>query len=172
MAHPRPLFLDRPMASPPISHVPNRGGAQATLGCGGTAPREASVQFELIDEVQGHANFRVFLSAEPAPHIPIGILQRSIKLTTEPPTGLSANLTRALCCFSDETWETASKPAETKGILFALCFFHATVLERKKFGPQVLDGGLFEGHGGKLPLSFRTAAHVAAHEVSRDEIFC
>lgn len=32
-----------------------------------------------------HPSFRLFLSAEPSNAIPIGILERSIKLTNEPP---------------------------------------------------------------------------------------
>ena len=34
-----------------------------------------------------HPNFRCFLSADPSNGIPIGLLERSIKLTNEPPQG-------------------------------------------------------------------------------------
>ena len=45
-------------------------------------------------------NFRLFLSAEPDKGIPIGILDRSIKLTNEPPQGMKANLKRAFAQFN------------------------------------------------------------------------
>ncbi|KAL0479464.1 dynein heavy chain [Acrasis kona] len=85
---------------------------------------------------KGHPDFRVFLSAEPSPKIPLGVLQRSIKLTNEPPSGLRANLLRAFMQFNDTVWESSTKQTEFKGILFSLCFFHAVIVERKKFGPQ------------------------------------
>lgn len=91
--------------------------------------------------IGAHPDFRVILSAEPAGDpayhiIPISILQASIKITNEPPTGMQANIHRALDNFSQETLERCSKDAEFKGILFALCYFHAVVLERRKFGTQ------------------------------------
>ncbi|XP_030760043.1 dynein beta chain, ciliary-like isoform X2 [Sitophilus oryzae] len=89
----------------------------------------------------GHENYRLYLSAEPSsdPHtcvIPQGILESSIKITNEPPTGMYANLHKALDNFTQETLEMSSKEAEFKAILFALCYFHAVVAERRKFGPQ------------------------------------
>ncbi|EAN79295.1 dynein heavy chain, putative [Trypanosoma brucei brucei TREU927] len=84
---------------------------------------------------KGHPQFRVFLSAEPSNVIPIGILQRSIKLTSEPPTGIRSNIVRALSNFSDEPWERSAKPTEFRCIMFSMCFFHSVVVERKKFGP-------------------------------------
>jgi len=83
-----------------------------------------------------HLDFRVFLSAEPSTNIPIGILQRSIKITNEPPTGVYANMLRALANFEDERWENSSKPAEFRSVVFAMCYFHAVVIERKKFSKQ------------------------------------
>lgn len=52
-----------------------------------------------------HPEFRVFISAEPAPSpeghiIPQGILENSIKITSEPPTGMHANLHKALDNFT------------------------------------------------------------------------
>ena len=44
----------------------------------------------------------MFLTSEPSPAIPIGVLARSIKLTNEPPQGLKANLKRAFASFSPE----------------------------------------------------------------------
>ncbi|KAG8446024.1 hypothetical protein GDO86_013774 [Hymenochirus boettgeri] len=88
-----------------------------------------------------HENFRVFISAEPAGSpdghiIPQGILENSIKITNEPPTGMHANLHKALDNFNQDTLEMCSKDTEFKSILFALCYFHAVVAERRKFGPQ------------------------------------
>ncbi|XP_058415682.1 dynein axonemal heavy chain 9 [Diceros bicornis minor] len=88
-----------------------------------------------------HPQFRVFISAEPAPSpeghiIPQGILENSIKITNEPPTGMHANLHKALDNFSQDTLEMCSRETEFKSILFALCYFHAVVAERRKFGPR------------------------------------
>ena len=44
----------------------------------------------------------MFLTADPSKDIPIGILDRSIKITNEPPAGLKANLKRAFAFFSRE----------------------------------------------------------------------
>ncbi|KAJ3220317.1 hypothetical protein HK099_004389 [Clydaea vesicula] len=93
-----------------------------------------------------HPDFRVFLSAEPAGdpayHImPTSILQASIKITNEPPTGMNANIHRALDNFTQETLERSSKEAEFRTIIFALTYFHAVVLERRKFGTQGWNKG-------------------------------
>ncbi|NXL49102.1 DYH17 protein, partial [Podilymbus podiceps] len=88
-----------------------------------------------------HADYRVFMSAEPAPSpeahiIPQGLLEDAIKITSEPPTGMYANLHKALDLFTQDTLEMCSKEIEFKCIFFALCYFHAVVAERRKFGTQ------------------------------------
>lgn len=55
-----------------------------------------------------HPDYRAFMSAESAPTpqehiIPQGILEDSIKITNEPPTGMLANLHTALDNF-DQVW--------------------------------------------------------------------
>jgi dynein heavy chain len=79
-------------------------------------------------------SFRLFVSSDPATSIPIGLLERSIKLTNEPPQGLKQNLKRAFVFFNKEDIE--DKDTRVKTILFGLCYFHSVMLERKKFGPK------------------------------------
>jgi dynein heavy chain len=86
-----------------------------------------------LDE-KTNSNFRVFLTSEPSKGIPIGVLNRCIKLTNEPPTGLKANLKRAFSSFTEETFNDWD--SKTRSIIFGLCHFHALMLERKKFGPM------------------------------------
>eukprot|EP00916_Digyalum_oweni_P021759 GHVL01036069.1.p1 GENE.GHVL01036069.1~~GHVL01036069.1.p1 ORF type:complete len:4080 (+),score=886.02 GHVL01036069.1:1188-12242(+) len=81
-----------------------------------------------------HPNFRCFLSSDPVNYVPIGILERSVKLTNEPPQGLKANFRRALAFFPKDDFD--DKDGKVKSILFGLCFFHSVMLERKKFGPK------------------------------------
>ena len=54
---------------------------------------------------ESNENYRLFISAEPASSadshiIPQGILQASIKITNEPPSGMMANLHKALDNFT------------------------------------------------------------------------
>lgn len=81
-----------------------------------------------------HPNFRLFLSAEPNKCIPVGILEKCIKLTNEPPAGLKANMKRAWTYFPKE--EIDEKDSKQNHILFALCYFHSVLIERRKFGPK------------------------------------
>lgn len=82
-----------------------------------------------------HPDFRVFLSSLPQRVVPVTVLQASIKLTNEPPSGLRANMIRAFNSFTEAAWEGSSKQSELKSIIFALCLFHSVVCERRKFGP-------------------------------------
>ena len=50
--------------------------------------------------------------------------------------GMFANLHKALDNFDQDTLEMCAREAEFKSILFSLCYFHAVVAERRKFGPQ------------------------------------
>merc|ERR1719419_1323791 len=91
--------------------------------------------------LESHEAYRVYISAEPSgtreSHIiPQGILEAAIKITNEPPTGMHANLHKAFDNFNQDTLEMCAREAEFKSILFSLCYFHAVVAERRKFGAQ------------------------------------
>jgi dynein heavy chain len=110
-----------------------------------------------------HPDFRLFLSAEPPPSLErplaISLLQNSVKLTNEPPQGMKANLLRAYGNFSDDIFEACSKQAELKAIIFALCYFHAALLERKKFGVGNLPAST-SGVGWNMNYPFKCGAHT------------
>jgi dynein heavy chain len=98
-----------------------------------------------LEEVSpsAHANFRCFISSEPPPNdlplmkvIPEAVLQRCIKVANEQPADLKANMRRAYAKFDQSRIDRSSKKNEYKSILFALCYFHAVVSGRKKFGAQ------------------------------------
>jgi len=71
----------------------------------------------------------------PSSSFPVPVLQGGIKITNEPPKGLRANLSRTFQEITPDIYEGCSKSREFKKLLFGLAFFHAAILERRKFGP-------------------------------------
>jgi dynein heavy chain len=74
----------------------------------------------------------------PTPIFPVPVLQSGIKITNEPPKGLKSNLARSYDDLSEEVYNAADHTEKMliyKRLLFALAFFHAVILQRRKFGP-------------------------------------
>ena len=95
---------------------------------------------KMIDEnIAGgspHEDFRLWLSSNPTQQFPIDILRGAIKMTTEPPQGLRANMLRLYNLLDDNEFEGSVSSAilsKYKKLLFSLCWFHSILLERKKF---------------------------------------
>lgn len=80
-----------------------------------------------------HKDFRLWLTTEPISTFPIGILQRSLKVVTEPPNGLKLNLRSTFYKLSDDVLSDCSH-AQFKPLVYVLAFFHAVVQERGKYG--------------------------------------
>lgn len=163
---------------------------------------------QLVENQEVHEEFRLILTSMPVDYFPPSILQSGLKMTTEPPRGIKANLQRSYQnIITQETYnelvqfdprESASRFSEAAGavseagldpdapigegkaestraaelkakaaalssanypdtrsnatpasdlasmgekqlawrnLLFGLCFFHAVIQERRKFGP-------------------------------------
>uniref|UniRef100_A0A3Q3FGB3 Dynein heavy chain region D6 P-loop domain-containing protein n=1 Tax=Labrus bergylta TaxID=56723 RepID=A0A3Q3FGB3_9LABR len=91
---------------------------------------------KLVEQLQvekPNKNFRLWLSSSPHPEFPITILQAGIKMTTEPPKGIKANMKRLYQLVTEDQFNRCSRPVLYRKLLFSLCFFHSILLERKKF---------------------------------------
>ena len=89
---------------------------------------------KILERIKDPAeDFRLWMTTAPTEAFPIGILQRSIKIVTEPPNGLRLNMLSSYSKVTDEVLTSCPHPA-FKPCVFVLAFFHAVVQERRKYG--------------------------------------
>ena len=81
-----------------------------------------------------HPEFRLFITAEPIVGFPIGLLQMSIKITSEAPMGIKASMRSSYQWVTQDMLEAVPRQ-EWRQLLYTMCFLHSTVQERRKFGP-------------------------------------
>jgi len=111
-----------------------------------------------ISESEHHKDFRLFLTSMPSEHFPISVLQNSIKVTSEPPKGIKANLLGSVSSLKDSFFTDCKKGEELKKFAFSICCFHAIVHERKKFGPL----------GWNIVYGFNESDFEASQTIIRD----
>lgn len=89
-------------------------------------------EFEKSLENMGkpHPDFRLWMTTDPTPSFPIGLLQKSLKVVTEPPNGLKLNLRNTYNRMNAQTFEEC-KHSVFKPLVYVLAFFHAVVQVRK-----------------------------------------
>ena len=103
-----------------------------------------------LDSLKPHANFRLFLSMESSPKIPVNLLRASRVLMYEQPAGVRANMKDSLSSLSTR----ASKaPIERARVYLLLSFLHAVVQERLRYAPSLGWKGFWEFNDSDVSLS-------------------
>ena len=97
-------------------------------------------KLELL-EATAHEDFRCFISAEPPPitymkNMPESLMQSCIKVANEAPADLQSNLRRGWANFTQERIDDSNKKDRYQACLFTMCFYHAIVQGRRRFGQQ------------------------------------
>jgi dynein heavy chain len=106
-------------------------------------------------ETPPHPRFRLWLSSSPHPDFPLSILQRGLKITTEPPRGLRANLQTLYNVVSEEQFHRCQSEEKYRKLLFSLAWFHAILLERRKF----------KSLGFNIPYQFNESDFSICHDL-------
>jgi len=86
-----------------------------------------------LHSIQAHTSFRLFLTCEINPSIPVNLLRAGRIFTFEPPPGVRANLLRTFSTVSADRMMKA--PNERARLYFLLAWFHAIVQERLRYSP-------------------------------------
>ncbi|XP_006454562.1 dynein heavy chain protein 1 [Agaricus bisporus var. bisporus H97] len=86
-----------------------------------------------LQTLNPHRNFRLFLTMEANPSIPVNILRQSRLIMNEPPPGIKANLLDSLGTITSS--KLSQGPAEKARLYFLLAWFHAVVQERLRYVP-------------------------------------
>ncbi|KAG8927614.1 Cytoplasmic dynein 1 heavy chain 1 [Tulasnella sp. 418] len=97
------------------------------------APSWLSTLEKRLQSLNPHRDFRLFLTMEANPVIPVNILRQSRIVMNEPPPGVKANLLDSLR--SIPTSRLSQGPAEKIRLYFLLAWFHAVVQERLRYVP-------------------------------------
>ena len=127
-------------------------------------------KLEIAAEI-GHENFRCFVTAEPPGLptfmlIPEGIMQSAIKVANEPPTDVQSNVRLSWAMFSQADFDKSTKPLAHRPMLFALTFFHALVLGRRKFSTMGFSRSYAFNSGDLLVCGAILQNYLEANEIA------
>ena len=77
---------------------------------------------------------RIWMSCEPREGFPLGLLQKAVKVTNEPPKGIRSGLYKTFTTVVNSEFLERIDHANWRSLVFATCFLHSVVQERRKFG--------------------------------------
>ncbi|KKA28538.1 hypothetical protein TD95_002241 [Thielaviopsis punctulata] len=87
-----------------------------------------------MESLNPHASFRLFLSMEASPKIPVNLLRASRVLMYEQPAGVRANMKDSMASLSTRAGRS---PVERGRLYLLVSFLHAVVQERLRYAPEL-----------------------------------
>ncbi|EGX53504.1 hypothetical protein AOL_s00006g370 [Orbilia oligospora ATCC 24927] len=94
-----------------------------------------------LDALKPHPDFRLFLSMESSPKIPVNLIRASRVLMFEQPAGVRANMRDSLGTLANRK---SNQPIEKARVYLLLSFLHAIVQERLRYAPTLGWKGFWE----------------------------
>ena len=94
-----------------------------------------------LGSLKPHPEFRIFLSMETSPKIPVNLLRASRVLMYEQPAGVRANMKDSLSTLSIRS---VQQPREKARLYLLLSFVHAVIQERLRYAPTLGWRGFWE----------------------------
>jgi dynein heavy chain 1, cytosolic len=102
-----------------------------------------------MDSLKPNSDFRLFLSMESSPKIPVNLLRASRVLMYEQPAGVRANMKDSMSSLSSRAIKT---PVERTRLYLLLSFLHAVVQERLRYAPNLGWKGFWEFNDSDVSL--------------------
>jgi dynein heavy chain 1 len=94
-----------------------------------------------LEALKPNPDFRLFLSMESSPKIPVNLLRASRVLSYEQPAGIRANMKDSLSSLAEKA---VKPPVEKARVYLMLSFLHAVVQERLRYAPTLGWKGFWE----------------------------
>ncbi|KKY18692.1 putative dynein heavy chain [Phaeomoniella chlamydospora] len=116
-------------------------GSNESLAAADKAISNAAAAEKRIGGLRPHSDFRLFLSMETSPKIPVNLIRASRILMNEQPAGVRANMKDSLSVLRSRA---AKEPVEKGRLYLLLCFLHAVVQERLRYAPALGWKGFWE----------------------------
>lgn len=105
-----------------------------------------------MESLNPHKDFRLFLSMESSPKIPVNLLRASRVLMYEQPAGVRANMKDSMSSLSTRATKS---PVERARLYLLLCFLHAVVQERLRYAPTLGWKGFWEFNDSDVSISVK-----------------
>lgn len=115
-----------------------------------------------LNSLKPHTDFRLFLSMESSPKIPVNLLRASRVLMYEQPAGVRANMRDSLPL---QSTRAVRAPVEKARLYLLLSFLHAVIQERLRYAPTLGWKGFWEFNDSDVSTPYPCSVRAQAYTI-------